>query len=268
MHEPDTRFYRPSAPARFDHPASVFQFRSPHPATYYPPPPPYPQFQPQQQQQVNPSTPIPTTHLQLPSPSAFYPPQAQPQDGPQGILMSTGERAPSTRNLKVCGAFPIVPGPLLDLALQGEYVDMRLFTAEGLECLSSCSTQADILRVAATIPDIAGIADWLEAFTVYIAVIAKSFPNLVPKLLGYQIFIGGAHRMSEAWYSYDKAFRRDNSLSTGDWDKLSGAQDWSWNQWIVTRLRGAPLSSASLCPCAAAPMPATALVSTSAPRNI
>jgi len=53
------------------------------------------------------------------------------------------------------------------------------------------------------------IIDWIQCFSIYIAVLSHSAPHCVPDLLGYQSLIISAsqYHHTEYWVAYDRRFR-------------------------------------------------------------
>ena len=57
---------------------------------------------------------------------------------------------------------------------------------------------------------VANISEWLQAFAVYVSVIAKTQPYRVPDLMGYQILIieASTEYRNNSWLAYDRRFRQ------------------------------------------------------------
>ena len=57
---------------------------------------------------------------------------------------------------------------------------------------------------------ITNISEWLQAFAVYVSVIAKKQPQHVPDLMGYQILMLEANNeyQGNCWLAYDRRFRQ------------------------------------------------------------
>jgi len=57
---------------------------------------------------------------------------------------------------------------------------------------------------------VTNISEWLEAFAVYVSVIARTQTQRVPDLMGYQILMieGSNKYQSNCWLAYDRHFRQ------------------------------------------------------------
>jgi len=57
---------------------------------------------------------------------------------------------------------------------------------------------------------VANISEWLEAFAVYVSVIARKQPQRVPDLMGYQILMleASSEYHTNRWLAYDRRFRQ------------------------------------------------------------
>ena len=56
---------------------------------------------------------------------------------------------------------------------------------------------------------VTNILEWVECFTIYIAVVSRTQPQRVPEMLGYLILILEAHMeyAGDGWLGYDRRFR-------------------------------------------------------------
>ena len=54
------------------------------------------------------------------------------------------------------------------------------------------------------------ILEWLQAYSIYVAVMSSKFPNRIPDLMGYQSLIIEAHLecKNDCWIGYDRRFRQ------------------------------------------------------------
>ena len=62
---------------------------------------------------------------------------------------------------------------------------------------------------------------WVQCFNIYIVVVAKKHPDMVPEMLAYMLIVLRAqHEYEEtAWCLYDEAFR-DKATATGNKSKI------------------------------------------------
>ena len=77
------------------------------------------------------------------------------------------------------------------------------------------------------------ISEWLQAFAVYVSVIAKKQPQRVPDLMGYQILMLEASNEyhNDRWLAYDRRFRQQAASQPGC--KWSSIETTLWN-WAFT----------------------------------
>ena len=68
------------------------------------------------------------------------------------------------------------------------------------------------------------VLTWVQCFNIYIAVMAKKYPDMVPEMLAYLLIVLRAQREYEepAWHVYDEAF----------WDKAAGTGNRKWSQIV------------------------------------
>ena len=54
------------------------------------------------------------------------------------------------------------------------------------------------------------ILEWLQAYSIHVAVMSSKFPNCIPDLMGYQSLIIEAHLecKNDCWIGYDRRFRQ------------------------------------------------------------
>ena len=76
---------------------------------------------------------------------------------------------------------------------------------------------------------ITNISEWLQAFAVYVSVIARKQPQRVPDLMGYQILMLEASNeyQGNCWLAYDRCFRQQAaSLPNCKWSTIDST---IWN---------------------------------------
>ena len=106
------------------------------------------------------------------------------------------------------GNLPPIPDRLTGRIKRGEYIDLthllhaNLTKARGRK---RDRAETDARRVAA----IGDFESWLEAWSVYAAVLASFYPHLAPRLFSYQHFLTLKSRafQTRAWLRYDTEFR-------------------------------------------------------------
>ena len=76
---------------------------------------------------------------------------------------------------------------------------------------------------------VANIFEWLQAFAVYLAIIAKKQPHCMPDLKGYQILMLEASNefQNNRWMAYDRRFRQHAATQPGC--KWSAIDSTFWN---------------------------------------
>ena len=100
-------------------------------------------------------------------------------------------------------AIPPVSPRLVEKIESGAFVEMadlvpqRLGFEETLRPRQKCQT-------------ITKICEWLQAFAVYVSIIAKKQPDRVPDLMGYQVLMLEASNeyKNDCWLAYDRRFRQ------------------------------------------------------------
>ena len=103
-------------------------------------------------------------------------------ENPEDIPIHTHPTPPSQpERISTSTAFPPVPNFLVEKIESGAFIEMGdlISTRLGLD-----DTACSKLRRSVT-----NISEWLQAFAVYMSVIARKQPHRVPDLMGYQILI-------------------------------------------------------------------------------
>ena len=124
-------------------------------------------------------------------------------------------------NIPTGTVLPPVPTSLVEINESGAFIEMGdlIPTHLGLD-----DTACSKLRCFVT-----NISEWLQAFAVYISVIAKKQPHHVPDLMGYQILILKASNeyRGDCWLGYDWRFQqRTASQSNRKWSDMDSTL---WN---------------------------------------
>ena len=84
---------------------------------------------------------------------------------------------------------------------------------------------------------VTNISEWLQAFAVYVSVIAKKQPHCVPDLMGYQILILEASNeyRNDCWLGYDRHFwQQAASWSICKWSDMDSTL---WNMAFTGQAR-------------------------------
>ena len=141
----------------------------------------------------------------------------------EGITTTTATppiaiKAPDHPPLSIGAGLPPVPHKMVARIQRGEFVDMVELLPDRLGC-SFGSTPEDKTTAKSKKQSVTNILEWIKCFGIYMAVIAKSQPDRIPDLLGYQSLIIEAHLEygGDGWIGYDKRFRLNaaaNSLTT------------------------------------------------------
>ena len=132
---------------------------------------------------------------------------------------------------------PSIPRKTYDKILRWEFVDMVELQPVGV--LDKLSLEPDPhhfvilpgLEVAqARKKPIQDLLTWIQCFNIYIAVVAKKHPDMVPEMLAHMLIVMQAQREYEepAWHLYDEAFR-DKAVATGN-RKWSQIDTYIYNQ--------------------------------------
>ena len=99
-------------------------------------------------------------------------------------------KPPDHPPLSIGAGLPPVPHKVVAKIQQGEFVDMVELLPDCLGC-SFGSTPEDKTTAKPKNQSVTNILEWNKCFGIYMAVIAKSQPNQIPDLLGYQSLIIG-----------------------------------------------------------------------------
>ena len=126
------------------------------------------------------------------------PPETPPLTNHQSSVRSS-----QTPEVLAGAAIPPVPLHLVERIKSGAFVELAdlVPTRLGFE---------DTTRSKIKHRSVANISEWLQAFAVYVSVIAKTQPYRVPDLMGYQILIieASTEYRNNSWLAYDRRFRQ------------------------------------------------------------
>ena len=121
--------------------------------------------------------------------------------------------------------FPTIPNKLYDKILRWEYVDFADLRPPGmLEALNPDTDPQKLIVLpglevtkAKKKKAFQEIRVWAQCYAVYVAVLAKQFPETVPDMMAYLLLIIQTHWDYEdpAWRKYDEALR-DKAAATGN----------------------------------------------------
>ena len=111
--------------------------------------------------------------------------------------------------VSIGAGLPPVPKSLVERIHAGEYVDMVELLPDSLGTHGSTPVK-DEKSLKRSKRQITSIAEWVQCFGVFMAVVASKFPERVVDLLGYQSIIVEASREYEGdtWLGYDRRFRQ------------------------------------------------------------
>ena len=152
--------------------------------------------------------------LDLDHVSVLAPNQRRPQQQPTSCLV--------TSTLTPGSSIPPVPPSLVQKIESGAFIELGDLVPNHLgfeETVGSKSKQQPITN----------ISEWLQAFAVYVSVIARKQPQRVPDLMGYQILMLEASNeyQGNCWLAYDRRFRQQAaSLPNCKWSTIDST---IWN---------------------------------------
>ena len=119
-------------------------------------------------------------------------------------------------NIEDTRTHPTLPSQLKNISTGTALLPVPTFFVEKIES-GAFIEMGDLIPTRLGLYDMArlklrcsvtNISEWLQAFTVYVSVIAKKQPYCVPNLMGYQILILEASNnyCNECWLGYDRHF--------------------------------------------------------------
>ena len=117
-----------------------------------------------------------------------------------------------SRPLLLGGRIPPIPPKLHKKIIEGHYIDMAELFPEHLETLNAAEEDHS-KSSRPKLKDTSSILDWIQAFSIYVAVLSKDQPHRVPSLLAYQHLLIHSHTNFKQfnWASYDCQFRQKAS---------------------------------------------------------
>ena len=138
------------------------------------------------------------------------------------------------------GRIPPIPPKLAKKIVKGHYVDMAELRPEYLEELNAI--EEDHPKSSRPKPkEFTNILEWVQAFSIYVAILSHDQPHRVPSLLAYQHLLIHSHTNFKQfnWVSYDRQFRQKASACPKlDWSTMDGTL------WNLCRTEG-PTSQTS-----------------------
>ena len=149
-----------------------------------------------------------------------------------------------------------VPRKIRHAITKGEYVDLSDLLSEHL-ALSGSSAKSGSSRKSARTRHITSLDTWLEAWSLYAAVLAAHKPALAPELFKYQSFITPSSRRFQpyAWLQYDTQFRLKLTANRSDsWAAADPELTATWLSADATKPKtqcfscGNPDHMAAACP--------------------
>ena len=126
-------------------------------------------------------------------------------------------------------ALPPVPTHLIEKIESGAFIEMGDLIPSRLGLDDAARSK---LRRSVT-----NISEWLQAFAVYVSVIARKQPHRVPDLMGYQILILEASNEyhNDCWLGYDRRFRQQ--AASQPHCKWSNMDSTLWNMAFTGQAR-------------------------------
>lgn len=126
------------------------------------------------------------------------------------------------------GRIPPIPTKLVRRITEGHYVDMAELHPDHLEELNAA--EEDHSKPArARQKELSSILDWIQAFSIYVAILSRNQPHRVPSLVAYLHLLIHSHTHFKDfnWASYDRQFRQKASAHQDlDWSIMDGTL---WN---------------------------------------
>ena len=134
------------------------------------------------------------------------------QDQPK---KSASPATQSTAEVVTLGAgLPPVPKKLVSRIQAGEFIDMSELLPDRLSATSPPFAKGDSSEAKGQAKpsrrQVANVLEWLQCYSIYVAVVTEKKPDKIKDLLGYQALIIQAKMENEgdAWLGYDRRFRQ------------------------------------------------------------
>ena len=144
---------------------------------------------------------------------------------------------------------PPIPPKLHKKITEGHYVDMAELSPEYLEALNAAKEDHS-KSSRPKLKDIFSILDWIQAFSIYVAVLSKDQPHRIPSLLAYQHLLIHNHTNFKQfnWMLYDHQFgQKVSTCPELDWSTMDGTL-WNLCQPLSQTFYRSQLSSYSSMP--------------------
>ena len=119
---------------------------------------------------------------------------------------------------------PPVPKKLASRIESGEFVDMSELLPDRLGCSKASISEDKSWGTKSKKRAVANILEWIQCFSIYIAIVAQKSPERIPDLLGYQALIIDASIQydGDGWMGYDQRFHLSTAAnSTTSWASLN-----------------------------------------------
>ena len=124
--------------------------------------------------------------------------------------------------LYVGGGLPPVPAKLAKRIQDGQFIEMGELLPEVLRGPTPYDDDHQ-KSSKSKFRELDGIIDWIQCFSLYIAIVCRSQPHRITDLLGYQNLIITSHmRFPDfSWATYDREFRQQAAAtSIPEWSVL------------------------------------------------
>ena len=166
-----------------------------------------------------------------------------------GMLLPSARAQPAS--FVVGPGFLPISDKMVSNIVSGQYIDLAALLAKPSEVRSTspliCVDGQVVVSTAPKPPRrLTDIAQWLQAFAIYMLVMVTYAPHRAADLIRYQLLILRTHSQfgGLAWYNYDEAFRRDAAArQVVDW---SGMHVELYNFHTASTSRVVPTSSGPL----------------------
>ena len=146
--------------------------------------------------------------------------------GKSGDPPGASPKSPAdTTPFSVGAGLPPVPKKLVTRIQTGEYVDMAELLPDriGLNSSALFPNEKEEKLVKSRRRQVSIITEWVQCYSIYVAVLAAKHPEKIQDLMGYQALIveACAEYKNEAWLGYDRRFRQMASASPSTpWAKI------------------------------------------------
>ena len=143
-----------------------------------------------------------------------------------GMLLPSARAQPAS--FVVGPGFLPISDKMVSNIVSGQYIDLAALLAKPSEVRSTspliCVDGQVVVSTAPKPPRrLTDIAQWLQAFAIYMLVMVTYAPHRAADLIRYQLLILRTHSQfgGLAWYNYDEAFRRDAAArQVVDWSGM------------------------------------------------